>query len=165
MSAQAPDRQGAVSPDDPAWESLCRRCGVSCHFAVRVGALNVVLDTLRCRYLGRDEHGYHCREYERRFELAPWCHRADEAARLGLLAMDCLYRQAPDASRTGKTRIHPRLEPRAQQAAWATIVAEGAPEGACEQGLSELAAQVGAKVRCWQVHSPSGRQFPVLDPD
>lgn len=61
-------------------EALCRRCGMSCHFAVPVNGLAVVLDELRCRFLGRDGEGrYGCTVYERRFEVAPWCQTVESA--------------------------------------------------------------------------------------
>src|SRR5258707_1179574 len=35
-------------------EALCRRCGISCHFALPVNGVPMVIDELRCKFLGRD---------------------------------------------------------------------------------------------------------------
>ena len=73
-------------------EAKCRRCGVTCHMPVEVGEIKYVLEELRCRFLGREGDGrYACTVYENRFEMAPWCHTADEALATGNLASDCPY--------------------------------------------------------------------------
>ncbi len=83
------------TPEDEAHEALCRRCGVSCFFAIPVNGLPVVVDELRCKFLGGDaDGGYHCTVYERRYQVAPWCHSAEEALLGGFLAQDCPYVRA-----------------------------------------------------------------------
>jgi uncharacterized cysteine cluster protein YcgN (CxxCxxCC family) len=73
-------------------EALCRRCGVSCHMALEVGAEKYVIEEIHCRFLGRGDDGrYACTVYEKRFEVAPWCHTAEDALKTGNLAFDCPY--------------------------------------------------------------------------
>lgn len=74
-------------------EDRCRRCGMSCHPAIRIGKRAVIIPELHCRFLTRDPHSglASCRVYARRFELAPWCLSAGQAAGMGALAHDCPY--------------------------------------------------------------------------
>jgi uncharacterized cysteine cluster protein YcgN (CxxCxxCC family) len=73
-------------------ESLCRRCGVSCHMSLEVGEDKYVIEEIHCRFLGKGGDGHFtCTVYEKRFEVAPWCHTAAHAAKSGNLANDCLY--------------------------------------------------------------------------
>nr|MBP6609058.1 hypothetical protein [Deltaproteobacteria bacterium] len=59
--------------DSAEHEALCRRCGMSCHFAVPVNGLAVVIDALRCKFLARSSGSdssagqYHCTIYADRF--------------------------------------------------------------------------------------------------
>ena len=51
---------------------------------------------LRCQFLEEDGAGlFSCTVYADRFDRAPWCHHADEAAPLGYLATDCPYGTPP----------------------------------------------------------------------
>ena len=74
-------------------EALCRRCGMSCHTPILLGEESVIIPEIHCRFLGSDSKTgeSYCTVYERRFEAAPWCKTANEAARLGALAWDCPY--------------------------------------------------------------------------
>lgn len=79
-------------PSDATHESLCRRCGISCHLAIPINGIAVTVPGLHCKYLAEVARGrFECTVYPQRFELAPWCHHADEAAPLGYLARDCPY--------------------------------------------------------------------------
>jgi hypothetical protein len=73
-------------------EALCIRCGVSCHLPIEVGDDKLVVEEICCRFLVREAKGrFACAVYENRFEAAPWCHTAAEAATTGNLAFDCQY--------------------------------------------------------------------------
>ncbi|GEM_PF-2010406 len=76
---------------DADHEAKCRRCGISCHLALPVGGSTamMVVPELHCRFLARMDDGWGCTVYDERFERAPWCHHADDAAPIGLLARDC----------------------------------------------------------------------------
>ena len=127
---------------DEAHEALCRRCGVSCHFAVPVNGLPVVVEDLHCRYLDRDTAGFRCRVYPERFDKAPWCATVDEALEHGLLAQDCLYTANTPGYR-GKTRLHQRLMKKVLPAIRAHLLQQGAPVGACETGLRRFLERTG----------------------
>lgn len=125
------------NPEAPDLEALCRRCGVSCHFAIPVNGLPVVIDEVHCRYLARDDDGlYRCTVYPRRYELAPWCHSAADALPLGLLAQDCPYAHHARATQPdlppvrGKARLSPRLRQQVLPAVIAEILRVGVPAGA-----------------------------------
>lgn len=86
MSAELP----VLNSDEH--EAMCRRCGVSCHMAIEAGPEKYVIEEIHCRFLGRAEDGkYACTVYEKRFEVAPWCHTAVDALTTGNLAYDCPY--------------------------------------------------------------------------
>ena len=83
-------------------EAQCRRCGVSCHVAVPLGARVVVVPDLHCRFLLQPSPGtFACAVYAERFRAAPWCHHADVAGPLGYLAVDCPHGRAE----VGKVRV------------------------------------------------------------
>lgn len=140
-------------------EALCRQCGVSCHFAVPVNGLPVVIDDLHCRYL-TTEPGvgplprYSCRVYERRHEVAPWCQPVQAAFEQGLLAQDCPYALATrDAERArgrpyhyrGKTRLHPRLLAAAMPSILRHILEEGVPDALSLDGLERFLHRAGVE--------------------
>ena len=120
-----------------AHEALCRRCGMSCHFAVPVNGLAVVIDALHCKFLGRSTEtaagasggGYYCTVYERRFEVAPWCHTAEGALAAGFLAQDCPYARGTPGYR-GKVRLSPSLLRKVLPAVRAEVARVGIPSGA-----------------------------------
>lgn len=73
-------------------EARCRRCGVSCHPAIPVNGVPVVVPGLACRFLAKGIDGrFRCTVYARRFDVAPWCQTAEQALRQGFLAHDCPY--------------------------------------------------------------------------
>ncbi len=73
-------------------ESLCRRCGISCHTPIQLGSKLVVIPEIHCRFLERGADGKcSCTVYDRRHEIAPWCRTAEEAVGLNALAHDCPY--------------------------------------------------------------------------
>ena len=73
-------------------EAECRRCGVSCHLAIPVNGLPIVVPGLCCRFLQKKIDGrYYCTVYEERFERAPWCKGVEECLTMGFLAQDCPY--------------------------------------------------------------------------
>ena len=102
--------------DSAEHEALCRRCGMSCHFAVPVNGLAVVIDALRCKFLARSSDSgsdssagqYHCTIYADRFAQAPWCHTADSALSGGFLAQDCPYAKGTPGY-GGKVRLSSSL--------------------------------------------------------
>jgi uncharacterized cysteine cluster protein YcgN (CxxCxxCC family) len=132
-------------------EDLCRRCGMSCHFAVPVNGLAVVIDALRCRFLadstdatGEKNGRYHCTVYDQRYAVAPWCHSAHGALQGGYLAQDCPYARGTAGYR-GKVRLSPRLLGQVQPAIVAEILRVGVPIGADpERVLTFLAAATKA---------------------
>lgn len=142
--AKDPGREppGDSSSDDSgaahdAHEALCRRCGMSCHFAVPVNGLAVVIDALHCKFLGRASDAevqagagrYHCTVYERRFEVAPWCHTAESALAGGFLAQDCPYARGTPGYR-GKVRLSPSLLRKVLPAIRGEVARAGIPSGA-----------------------------------
>jgi len=101
----APQRPGEPGRSDDEHESMCRRCGVSCHLAIPVNGVPVVVPGLHCGFLDEVVPGrWACRVYAERFERAPWCHHADLALREGLLAHDCPYAAGTPGVR-GKVRL------------------------------------------------------------
>jgi hypothetical protein len=124
-------------------EALCRRCGMSCHFAVPVNGLAVVIDALRCKFLAREEGGmYRCSVYERRFEAAPWCHTAQSALAGGFLAQDCPYARGVSGYR-GKVRLSPALLRKVLPAIRAEVARAGAPIGVDPEVVAAFLAQEG----------------------
>ena len=128
-------------------EAMCRRCGISCHFAVPVNGLPVVVDDLHCRFLVREGEGdlgglYRCSVYEERFERAPWCATASEALEDRLLAQDCPYTRFASGYR-GKTRLHPRLLTQALPAIRRDVLENGVPFGVWEEGLLRFLERTG----------------------
>lgn len=138
-------------------ESLCRRCGMSCHFAVPVNGLPVVIDALRCKFLGRDGEGrFACTVYDRRFELAPWCHTAEDALAQGLLAKDCPYARGIPGYR-GKVRLSPQLLKQVLPALRAEVARAGVPIGADPDAAAALLAEGGGS---WSyTPSPDGTRY------
>ena len=90
-------------------DPMCERCGVCCSLAVEVGTRLVVVEGVGCKYLRRMDDGrYFCEVYPRRFELAPWCFRAEDALKRRLLAEDCPYVLGVGSYR-GKVKLPRRL--------------------------------------------------------
>lgn len=130
---------------DPEHEALCSRCGVSCHAAVPVNGLAVVVPGLACRFLDEEAGGtFRCTVYERRLEVAPWCHTADEALASGLLAQDCPYARGLSGYR-GKVRLHRRLLVRVLPAIREELIVHGAPSWVSEEGCLRVLEQGGAR--------------------
>lgn len=118
---------------------------MSCHFAVPVNGLAVVLDELRCKFLGRADDGrFHCTVYERRFEVAPWCHTAESALAGGFLAQDCPYARGTSGYR-GKVRLSPSLLRAVRPAIRAEVVRAGAPIGADPEAVLKFLAEAGGE--------------------
>jgi hypothetical protein len=137
-----------------AWEALCTRCGTSCHFAVPVNGLPVVVPGLRCRFLVFEEGGQAaCSVYEERFERAPWCMSAEEAVRGGLVGQSCAYARGVRGYR-GKVRLSDRLMAKVAPAIRAHVMEYGVPVGCSVEGL-----------RAWLAESGGGRFEIVEDPD
>jgi hypothetical protein len=86
----------------PEHEATCRRCGMSCHFAIEFRGERLIIPEIHCLYLGRDGAKRACTVYDRRFELAPWCQTGDAAAAAGFLAWDCPYTAGRDVPGGGK---------------------------------------------------------------
>lgn len=135
--------QSQMRRTDQDWESQCTRCGASCHFAVVVNGLPVVVDDLHCKFLEFDPDGRtRCSVYSERFERAPWCQHASEAVEQGLLAQGCAYTQKRAGYR-GKTRLHRRLMDRARPTILAHILEVGVPIGASVDGLRRYLRREG----------------------
>jgi hypothetical protein len=144
---QVPGPAGRTQQDEEQHEALCRRCGMSCHFAVPVNGLAVVVDALRCKFLGRAEDGrFHCTVYERRFEVAPWCHTAESALAAGFLAQDCPYARGVAGYR-GKARLSPSLMQKVRPALRAEVARMGAPIGADPEAALAFVAEAGGSWR------------------
>ncbi len=127
-------------------EDLCRRCGQSCHFAVQVNGLAVVIDELHCKFLKKSGGTTVCTVYENRYEKAPWCHSARSALDKGLLAQDCPYvKNAGVSGYRGKTKLHPRLQRKIEPAVLQQIIAEGVPYGVSLEGLRSFFERCGVK--------------------
>lgn len=145
-------------------EDLCRRCGMSCHFAVPVNGLPVVIDALRCRFLGRDAAGrFACTVYDRRFELAPWCHTAEDALAQGLLARDCPYARGVPGYR-GKVRLSPQLLKQVLPALRAEVARAGVPIGADPDAAAAFLAEGGGTWRYRESADGSRYLFERDDP-
>lgn len=157
-----PERPGLADLSPAEHEALCRRCGVSCHFAIPVNGLAVVVDELRCKFLARDEAGrYSCSVYERRFELAPWCHTAQEALGDGFLAQDCPYARGVPGYR-GKVRLSPSLLQKVLPAIRAEVARAGAPIGADPDAVAGFLASGGSR---WEYSvSADGTRYQFTPP-
>ena len=142
--------------DSAEHEALCRRCGMSCHFAVPVNGLAVVIDALRCKFLARSSDSgsdsgsdssagqYHCTIYADRFAQAPWCHTADSALSGGFLAQDCPYAKGTPGYR-GKVRLSASLYQKVLPAIRAEIARVGIPIGAAVEPVLALLTESGGK--------------------
>lgn len=105
MNDEAPPPYGLTEEH----EDKCRRCGTSCHPAIPVNGVPVVVPGLACRFLAQRPDGrFHCTVYRRRFEVAPWCQTVDDALAEGFLAHDCPYAAGRSGYR-GKVWLRPRL--------------------------------------------------------
>ncbi len=132
----APDR---LARDDVADDNeLCRRCGVSCHLAIPVNGLPIAVPGLHCRHLTEESRGrFGCAVYANRLEVAPWCHRAKDAAPLGFLARDCPY-ALRDGARNGKVRPGPAALRPLWPALLAEIRSQGVPFWVAQAPLVEI---------------------------
>lgn len=151
MSARGLQGVSGDPPDDTsnyeAREALCRRCGVSCHVAIPVNGLPVVVEQLRCRYLRRDPDGrYGCEVYARRYAVAPWCFSAEQALTKGLLAQDCPYARGVPGYR-GKVRLSLPLLNQVLPAVRAEVARAGLPYGADPDAALGLLEQGGGRWR------------------
>ena len=126
--ARFPISASGPRPSDPEHEARCRRCGISCHLALPVGGQMVEIPGLHCKFLrpGTDRK-WRCDVYEHRFELAPWCHHANEAVPLGFLARDCPY-LLDGGGGPGKIRLREPLLSRYWPTLLAAVVREGVPD-------------------------------------
>jgi uncharacterized cysteine cluster protein YcgN (CxxCxxCC family) len=113
--------------NDKAHESLCTRCGVSCHMALEVGDAKYVIEEIHCRFLTREPDGhFDCTVYEKRFEVAPWCHTAEEAVATGNLSPTCLY-AAHIKGYKGKTWATPEIRKKLMPIVKKKLIADGLP--------------------------------------
>ena len=128
-------------------ESLCRRCGLSCHFAIPVNGLPVVVPGLACRFLVRDADGRHrCAVYERRFDVAPWCRTVEQSIEGRLLAQDCPYVAGRPGYR-GKVVLHQRLFSQVAPALRRHIVELGVPPAVDPAGVLPVLEEDGSRWR------------------
>ena len=124
-------------------EAKCRRCGQSCHFAIPVNGLAVVVDDLHCKFLQAEEQGrFRCSVYDTRFEKAPWCATVDEALEQGLLAQDCPYTSETRGYR-GKTRLHARLMTKVEPGIRQSLLRDGGPLGLDVDGALRFLERTG----------------------
>lgn len=70
---------------------LCQRCGRCCSIKIVVGG-EVLLTPYTCPLL--DARTGLCMEFDRRFELNPWCVSAAAGVAAGLWPSDCPYARA-----------------------------------------------------------------------
>ncbi len=75
-------------------ESVCQRCGVCCHAAIKIKEDMVLLRDLPCKYLSYKENGEAvCGVYQVR-EMTGWCHKISvESIRKELFPPSCPYIQ------------------------------------------------------------------------
>jgi len=124
--------------DELQEEDLCHRCGVSCHPAVKVGVLRVVLPDVHCQFLETDTDGVvQCAVYEDRFERAPWCLSASEAKGRHLLSQDCGYHRGK-VDRSGKAFLRPRLLASIRPQIVQQILEHGVPHWVTMKGVDAL---------------------------
>ncbi len=91
-------------PDPADHEAKCERCGISCLAAVEIkDGRQVVIEGLKCVYLGVQGDKPACSVYSTRFDEAPWCLHSKQAARLGALRKGCPYTEGLDVK--GKERL------------------------------------------------------------
>lgn len=149
---------------DSEHEGKCRRCGISCHLALPVRGTPVVIPGLRCKFLvARPAQTWACSVYETRFELAPWCHHADDAAPLGFLARDCAY-ALEHGGGLGKVRLREPLLTRVWPQLLAGVREQGVPLHASGDAfLVEVARREGQPYRLepWPEHPDRLRLVPV----
>lgn len=156
---------------DPAHEARCRRCGTSCHAALPINGLPVVVPGLHCKHLASDGARFRCTVYERRLEVAPWCHTSDEALTAGLLAQDCPYTTGVPGYR-GKVWLHARLLRSVMPAVRRELAEKGAPAWVAVEGCLRVLEGGGgrweasvdeAAGRLWfrRVDAPSGGEPPT----
>ena len=149
---------------DEVHEAKCRRCGVSCHFAVPINGLPVVVDGIHCRFLEDTGQGtFRCGVYEERFEHAPWCHTVDSSLKNGLLAQDCLYASGVSGYR-GKTRLSKRLEQRVLPHVRAELMAHGVPVGVSTEGVQRFMSRTGGGEWAFEL-SEDGSRFRLRPVD
>lgn len=142
-------------PEDEAHEALCRRCGASCHAAIPVNGLPVVVPGIHCRYLVEEAPGrFACSVYERRLEVAPWCHTAAEAAARGLLEQTCPYARGIPGYR-GKVRLSPRLLLQVLPAVREELRRRGAPGWVSPEGCLRVLQEGAGGVRWTVRHDPA----------
>lgn len=134
---------------DPQHEAQCRRCGISCHLALPVGSQMVEIPSLHCQFLApQPDRKWTCTVYNERFEKAPWCHHATDAAPAGLLARDCPYAIAAGVKR-GKIRLREPLLSRYWPQLFAGVQQEGVPRYVNQAAfLAEVARREG---RAWEL--------------
>ncbi len=140
-----PIRSPGSQRSDPQHEELCRRCGISCHLALRVNGTLVEVPGLRCKFLApRGDRKWQCTVYKERFDKAPWCHHADEAVPLGFLARDCPYALNAGAT-VGKVRLREPLLSKVWPALLAAVIEEGVPRYVDQEAfLAEVERREGS---------------------
>jgi uncharacterized cysteine cluster protein YcgN (CxxCxxCC family) len=142
-------------------EDLCRRCGISCHPAAKVGVLRVVLPDVHCKFLGHEEDGKtFCTVYDRRFSEAPWCLTAKEAAPRHLLSQDCLY-HGERRDRGGKAFLHPRILASIRPQIVEQVLTHGVPHWVTLKGIDALLSQEGLVRRSERVDEEGIRWIEV----
>ncbi len=130
-------------PTDEAYESLCRRCGQSCHFGVLVNERAIIIDDIHCRFLVRESEGrFSCSVYGERYSRAPWCHSAQQALEGGFLAQDCPYAKGVRGYR-GKSRLHKRLASQIEPLVREELLRSGVPAGVSEEALRRFLMRTG----------------------
>ncbi|MCO4760551.1 MAG: hypothetical protein KC502_03560 [Myxococcales bacterium] len=149
---------GVSGRSDAAHEAQCRRCGVSCHLAIPVNDVPVMIPGLRCQYLAPTSTGFDCTVYADRFKVAPWCHHADVAGPQGFLARDCPYVLAEGFGR-GKIRLSRQQYDRYWPAILGELLRVGVPEWIHRAALlSMLTAREGG---VWQLTATSDGLLPT----
>ncbi|MBL8632209.1 MAG: hypothetical protein JNM40_03230 [Myxococcales bacterium] len=145
-------------------EALCRRCGMSCHFAIPVNGLAVVIDALRCKFLAQAEGEpgrYHCTVYASRHSVAPWCHSAESALAAGFLAQDCPYARGHKGYR-GKVRLSHSLLRQVLPAIITEILRVGIPIGADPDRVRRFLFDAGTD--CTYTVSADGSRYLFASP-
>jgi uncharacterized cysteine cluster protein YcgN (CxxCxxCC family) len=95
--------------------------------ALEVGDAKYVIEEIHCRFLTRDADGrFACGVYEQRFEVAPWCHTAQEAAATGNLSPTC-FCAAHIEGYKGKTWATPEIREKLMPVVRKKLIAEGLP--------------------------------------